>query len=456
MFLPINGRIAIIDNEIKEVEPLFKVFSKNRIPYVFIKGDEQEYLPDESDETNDIRIIFLDLNLLGNRTPTDKEVKSTLYSVLKRVISKNNFPYSIILWSKQEQQYKKLVEELFNDTLSDRKPISIEEFIKSDFFNLDEEVLETDKDIIEEVKKILLLHQAYSTLIYWENKVHKSADITLQNIFSSYDDLTWVDKTNFVVSKLGEGYLGNKNYSKSNYIEKTKGSLQAFNNVFSDTLEYNIYNCPNLYDQPVLEYDEAMFNKSELLATINSKLLYSKSDTHIDYTGTVSEDENPKSDKIFETILNNTFDRYSVQNEIKEIKEALTDREKQVSALASKKRKEIRKNWQKIYVVLTPLCDKVQNKNVNSRVVKGFIMNAEYVKYIDKRSEALFISPPFFDEDLKLIRVLVFNFRYFFTFQDPSLVKDINPLFRLRFSMVAELQSKLSRHINRQGILFVE
>ena len=86
MFLPINGRVAIIDNEIGEVEPLFKIFSKNRIPYTFVKGDDMDYLPEENDESNDIRLVFLDLNLLGNRTPEPKEVKSSLYPILKRVI----------------------------------------------------------------------------------------------------------------------------------------------------------------------------------------------------------------------------------------------------------------------------------------------------------------------------------------------------------------------------------
>lgn len=439
MFLPINGRIAIIDNEISEAEPLLKVFSKNRIPYIFIKGDDMEYLPDETDETNDIRMIFLDLNLLSNRTPTEKEVKGNLYSVLKRVISKRNFPYSIILWSKQETEYAKVVEELFNEPLSDRKPISIEKFIKSDFFSLESSKLESNKNIITEINRILLSHQAYSTLIYWENKVHKSADNVLQNIFSSYDDSVWVDKTNFIITKLGIGYLGFKNYSSVSYSEKIKGALQAFNNVFNDVLEYNIYNS-TINNQPLLNFDISKFNSNDLLDTINSKLLYSNSDIHIDYTGTISQDENPLSDKIFESILNITFDRFSVEND----------------KAASKKRKEIRSNWQKIYLVVTPLCDRVQNKNSNIRVVKGFIINKDYVKHMDNKSEAIFISPPFYDEDLKISRVVVLNFRNFFTFNDASKVKKIKPLFRFRSQIVAEIQSKLSRHINRQGILFVE
>src|SRR5690606_4735744 len=103
---------------------------------------------------------------------------------------------------------------------------------------LDGEAKESpNKDIIKELKRILLSHQSYSTLIYWENKVHKSADIVLQEIFKSFEISDWNNNSNFIISKLGENYLGRSNYKNSSYVEQTKGSLQAFNNIFIDALE---------------------------------------------------------------------------------------------------------------------------------------------------------------------------------------------------------------------------
>lgn len=462
MFLPINGRVAIIDNEIGEVEPLFKIFSKNRIPYTFVKGDDMDYLPEEDDESNDIRLVFLDLNLLGNRTPEPKDVKSSLYPILKRVISKNNFPYSIILWSKQEHQYTEALKELFEESLSDRKPITIESFIKSDFFDLDGNIIEdSGKNIIEEIKQILLKHQAYSTLVYWENKVHKSADNVLQTIFNAYNDKLWVDKTNFIISKLGEAYLGFKNYKTSSYIEKTKGSLQAFNNIFYDSLESDINLISHIEEQEILKFDESLLEKEKLLDTINFKLLASTTEVDLDYTGTVSEDINQNSDKIFEAILNESFDRFSVISEITnfDILNSKTQNS-ELNKVSSAKRKEIRSEWKKIYLVVTPLCDKVQDKHRKIRVVKGFIINKEYKKYIDNISEAIYISPSFYCEKTKKSKIVVLNFRYFFTYStDKKLLeslKYINPIFRLRSSVISEVQSKLARHISRQGILYTE
>lgn len=463
MYLPINGRIAIIDNEIAEVMPLLKTFSKNRIPYLYIDGSNAEWLPaEDSQQENDIRLLFLDLNLTGDRTPTTKEVESMMYSLLKRVISPNNFPYSIILWSKQENEYAKVVKDLFDGALKDRKPISIKSFIKSNFFNLDgsEKAVPTN-DLLIEIKNLIKQNQAYSTLIYWENKVHKSADSVLHDVFTAYNDKTWTDTTNFVISKLGQAYLGYKKFNSSSYVDQTKGSLHAFNNIFNDTLEYAINSCTNLEEQEKLVFDETSFTPAVLLDTINDRLLLSKSNLdldNIDYTGTVSEDKNPKSNTVFEGIFNESFDRFSVVNEIPNYKNLdLSNASAAVNKLASAKRKEIRKSWQKIYAVLTPLCDKVQGKQRNIRVVKGFIINKEYKHYIDDKSEAIYISPSFYDSQVESSRIIVLNFRYFFTFNgNVTKLKNIESIFRLRQTVVSEIQSKLSRHVSRQGILYIE
>lgn len=466
MFLPINGRVAIIDNNIDEAKPLFQIFRKNRIPYIFFDASESEFLPDESDETNDIRLLFVDLNLIDKSTRNEKQVKSELYGIIKRIISPNNFPYSIIVWSTQENTYLKVLEDLFQKEFSDRKPIEIVPFNKSDYIDATGEniiVKDGDEKLIANIKDIIKKNQAYSTLVYWENKVHKSADYTLQSIFSNYSDEEWHNKTNFIIDKLSQAYLGFKNHKQSNYIQRTKGALQAFNNIFYDTLESQINILSNIHDQDLLKYDESTINKSTIIDLLNYKLIASETEMEeIDYTGMVIEDSNSKSDPIFNNILNESVDRFEFKNEIDNFQ--VLD-EKQQNKEIDKKYKSMRslnrESWKKVYVVVTPLCDKVQNKYVKIRVVKGIIIESKFKKYLDKKTEALYISPSFnFDDTSDKSYNLIINYRYFFTYpNDKKLVnsiKQIKPIFRLRSSIIAEIQSKLARHINRQGILYVE
>ena len=124
--IPLNGRIAIVDDVIEQALPLMRVLSKNNIPYVFYQGNNVDFLPEESE--NDIRILFLDLNLLGGRDANPKEIRSVLFNTIKKIISPNNYPYVLILWSRQENEYKEMLEELFNNELKQCAPITIGEF----------------------------------------------------------------------------------------------------------------------------------------------------------------------------------------------------------------------------------------------------------------------------------------------------------------------------------------
>lgn len=371
MYLPINGRVAIIDNEITEVKPLFQIFSKFRIPYTFFDASDSESLPETTDETNDIRLLFLDLNLVDKSSQSEKNVKSSLIAVLNRIVSKNNFPYLIILWSTQENSYFPVVQKIFEEELHDRKPIAIESFIKSEYIPSNGEIISGDTKLIDKVVEIFNKHQAFSTLVYWENKVHKSADMVLQNIFSAYHEDSWANKANFIIEKLSQGYLGLKNYNESGYIDRTKGSLQAFNNIFYDTLETQVNILSNIKEQDLLEFDETLLSKDIILDTLNFKLMASDTELRLDYTGIIGEDTNPRSDSIFKSILTEVLDRSSIENDIT----GFDSLNKSTRNKETKKiRDNIRTNWKKIYLVVTPLCDTVQNKHKNIRTVKGFII----------------------------------------------------------------------------------
>lgn len=242
MNIPLNGRIAIVDDSIEQVQPLFKVLSKNQIPYVFYKGNDISYLPEENSRYNDIRLLFLDINLIDDTaTPNTKNVKAVLYSVLKRVISPNNFPYVIIFWSRHQQELSEIVTDLFDNSLSDRKPIAFNFFVKSDFFpSFGTEENVQDVNLLEEIKKIITSNFSYSYLVDWENKIHKSAEKTLEDVFSSYHNFSnWSSNADSIVSKLGISYLG-KSYESEEPKTRIKGSFKALNVVFTDTLEKEI------------------------------------------------------------------------------------------------------------------------------------------------------------------------------------------------------------------------
>lgn len=452
MSLPLNGRIAIIDNELEQAIPLMKVFAKNQLPYVFYKGDDIDFLPDENSRFNDIRLLFLDINLLNSKTASDKEVKASLYSVIRRVISENNFPYSLIYWSRQEKEYAGVVEELFDNELKDRKPINLIPFVKSDFFpNFSDEEADINIDLIKEIEKVINNQHSYSYLLEWENMVHVAADKTLQEVFSSYHQFEdWPNNANYILEKLGNAYLG-KHYNDSPTADKIKASFISFNSVFKDTLEHNVYNT-QLSNPQDLVYDSKKVKSK--VHSINEKLNISKDVKNVSESGNVIVFE--EADDFFGKLLNRLISIFQLKNYLrfknKEIEEI--ELKKLTSKEHKKIKEEIKKDWIKLAVVVTPVCDFVQKENkIYDRIVKGLLIPSEYKNFIDEKSEAVYVLPITLNYKDKEY-ILILDFRYFST-TDLSLEK-ATPIFRLRQELLAEIQSKLARHINRQGILFLD
>jgi hypothetical protein len=454
MNLPLNGRIAIVDDQPSQIEPLMKVLSKRQLPFTYFSGD-YNFLPVVGENKNDIRVLFLDINLIDNTERPNKELKSKLIPVLSSIISEENYPYVIIYWSRHERHKSLVEEEIFGDELKNRKPIAYLSAMKSDFFNLDgnptDEFDEKIDTLFENVNSLIGNHPAYSYLLNWENQVHLAADNTLQEIFSSYHFFKdWTNNANYLLEKLGNAYLG-KHFSDNSPEDKIRASFISFNSVFKDTLESQIYNTqiPNPKD---LKYDIAQIDSK--VSAINEKLNLSKDIVDICQSGNVIVFE--EHDDLFGKLLNRLISLFQLKNLLK-IKDKEIE-EVELKKLADKEHKRIKKEiknaWFKLAIVVTPICDFVQKDNkIYDRIVKGVMIPAQYKEYVEDKSEAVYIIPISIkhkDNDY----IIILDYRYFVTLDLKS--ERVSGLFRVRQELLSEIQSKLARHINRQGILFLD
>jgi hypothetical protein len=107
-------------------------------------------------------------------------------------------------------------------------------------------------------------------------------------------------------------------------------------------------------------------------------------------------------------------------------------------------------------VNVDPLCDYAQKKVKFSRTITGVMLSEVAREFIDNRSEANFISPVFEYESRNYFFVL--NYKYLNTLSSNPRCETISQqtIFKLRQQVLVEVQSKLARHVNRQGILFLE
>ena len=431
--IPLNGRIAIVDDKIDQASPLMRVFAKNNIPYVYYEGTNPDYFPEKPE--NDIRILFLDLNLLDGRDNQPKEIRSTLFAAISHIISPNNYPYLLILWSRQEKEYRGLLEDLFKNDLKECSPIAILDWIKSDFFpnfSDEEENKEDEYKILDELKKVLVSLPAYSYLMQWENCVHNSADKTIQNIFHDFHSKdNWDNNANCVLDMFAKSYLG-KHYNDASIENRAKASLLFLNDVYCDTLESNVTACDFLEEND-LPYSASREHKDEMAAKINGYLLLSNLFDSSCQPGCVLPiDLKEENTKYFHELFHDCFITGSLSNKD-----------------AKRLKKEIYKSLLPLEVVVTPDCDYAQMKAKYFRLVQGVIIKADFKVYVNSQSDAFYVSPIFEYKGQK--RVLVLNYRYLVTYVEGHQYP--NPLFRIRESILAEIRSKLARHISRQGIM---
>lgn len=448
--IPINGRIAIVDDKIDQALPLMQVLSKNNIPYTFYDGSDSESFPETPE--NDIRILFLDLNLLGGKLQKEKEVKSSLINTLSHLLSPDNYPYVVILWSRQENEYKKVVEEIFNNELKNRAPIAIESYIKSDFFpNFAEEIDDTkDKCILfEKLKSILMMHPAYCHLMQWENIVHTSSDDLLKHLFPNVEPKRWEVTTNTIIESLGQAYLGQHFYDAS-AEEKTKASLLTLNMVLVDSIDKKSTNCSFCTKQ---ELDNEKIDKQTIetsIAELNYKLNFFEGPNNICEPGVVFQYNSPKVN-YFEHLLHKIISLFSIRSKIlcetPDILETLL--KKETDKKMKQIKQDIQQTWIKIGVVVTPSCDFAQKKKIYDRIVQGVMIESRFEGYINQ-GDAFYTSPVFRYKDNNYIIVLNFNY---FTTSELNNDQSCTMLYKIRRTMLSEIQSKLARHINRQGVM---
>lgn len=455
--LPINGRIAIVDDQLSQAAPLIKTLSKNRLPHTYFSG-EVEFLPDTNDNDNDIRILFLDINLIDNSEHENKVLKSRLIPVINRIISLNNYPYIIVYWSRHEHHKNLIEDDIFKNELKDKRPIGYLASNKSDFFDLQgnhtENFEENLKTLFEEINKLFENFYSYRILLNWENIVHKAADSTLQQIFTDFHhNDTWNDNSNCIISKLSNAYLGNY-YKQSTPREKLTASITSFNSVFKDTLDSLTYNEKSIEEKELL-YNDQIISIKDIVFQINEKLNLAKEITDINTPGNIIfyDEDTP-----FRELLNKILSLFKLKNSIltkqPDIEESVL--KKQSSKEFDKVKDEIKKSWKKIGVIVTPICDYAQkNNHIYNRIVKGLLIEKKFKDFVDNNSEAIFIFPFSIKLD-SLEYLIVLDFRYFTTVDISSQIEKSQIKYRVRQELLSEIQSKLSRHINRQGILFLD
>lgn len=453
MLLPNNGRIAIIDDQFQEVQPLFNILSKQRIPYNYYSGLKVSDLPDNPD-VNPISVLFLDLNIVEAQH-NSKAVISTLHPILKAVCPSKSKPYFLVVWSKKINEYSADLVTHFNNNrdLKAKKPVKFIYLNKADYFDYNDGAYTFNEDnfpdlvtkITDEFNDLSLLRN----LISWENIVHAKACETVGEFSSLFPiNADWDKNSKAVIYHLAKSIIGPDDIDKktkqtvegievdlpkySDEQKMAKGFTQI-NSFLAEKIENEVEESKlgevkDIFDDTVSTRNRTGRLSSEVRAKINSKLhLFGKANTvNVLEQGNVYIYRYRKDDAA--RILSK--EKYGINGNKKQ-------------AIIDSKPKPIKLD-------LTPVCDYAQKKGY-VRLLHGLIIDQIFYSEITA-SEQYYYKTPVFEWNDKIVFML-FDFRFVHTLSENEIEKSSAYLkFKLRREICTDIQSQLANQVNRPGI----
>lgn len=473
MLFPRCGKVLVIDDQIGEAMPLLNLLGKKGVPAMYYSGSLSE-LPESP--FNEIRLVFCDLKF--NVAHEAKSVASNVFSILKSLISEENGPYILLVWSAHGADYLNELQKTLETTKI--KPEFILQLDKGEFFvlkdndsyfdemidsvsalNLDPtdeeqvkklirekthslrgskreplpEALENmEQKLAEELKKANLFH----LFVLWENTIAMSAIETVNSIYEAIPDkIPAKHKLRAMLFYLAY-YRLEKQLEDADEDVKFQAAMDALNELFSyfysekvHTLSIDQIELDKIQSlQEIRDLSDAKFNQWKMLGSGNRG----------HHPGNIYRDTN-KCFQFHGLVAADAFKKETAEKYHAIVKEL-----------------EDNTNIEYILVDLSSECDIAQKKIFVSRVVPGIMIPTEDMdRYLtDKKirpqsgePDYIFsLSPVEFDNKSWYI---AFNVNQMFALQMDKLV-DENLMCSLTGSYITSLKQKSASCVSKQGI----
>lgn len=472
MVYPKCGKVLVIDDQITEARPLINLLSSKGVPTIYYSGKTEEFPEKPFD---DVRLVFCDLRLT---TALDvKSVVSNIVGILRAVVSSENGPYILLVWSTCEDDYLAALNEALVE--EKKRPVFVLPLSKADYFysqntiadvveNVQEQIDELGLDIEDEAKVKSIVNDGFLPLssleqkpkedaleqmetrlaeemkkanlmhlfVLWENTIGDAASNTINNIHKVIpESIQPEQRLRAMLYYLAKTRL-EAQMDAAVPEERFRAALSSLNEMFShfctdaiQRLPYADFSDLKIDHIPeVGEMQPAKFNRW-IMTTMPSKMVR---------VGNVYEDPS----KIFK------FHGM--------IKGKHTDPESKYAEIE----RELQSDDQFKYILLdiSSECDIAQDKHFLTRVVPGVMIPADtYKKHcVDKKllepkdkKDYIFILNPV--EILESEWCVMFNLNQLGSVAHETLNDDAL-LFALTNHYVASLKQDAARCIARQGI----
>ncbi len=435
-----GARVLLLDDEPKEALPVITAFSKIGVPIAYFDGTE---LPKERYKLRGVRLAILDMDLGVGGSPENKA--STVVNMLSGILSSDNGPYGLLFWTKHSE-LRDIVTQFIYARSHLPKPVFVIMLQKAHFNRRSRTGQPTDQfstvRLSRELLRALTENSPLECMQVWEGSCFEAATKVTNGIGElttsaamQLDDWRrdWREETLKLLFTISRA-KAEKHHSVENCIPSM---FLALNPLHTDRMDLLVEGV----SAPLAKYATQIMSAqggsaTERKAKVNS-MLHLGSD-HLDRFEPGNFYVMPKHGKPtfipgLQDLLRDTIHPDTPENRGPIVRDA------------------------RIFAVeVTPVCDYAQDKMGFSRLCVGFLLPLAHEKKI-KNAQFLKRLGPFHLSSRMLSPSaynIYFNSRYVASAK-PSDVKKLKPVVRVRFQLLADVQSWLAYQSSRQGVMLL-
>lgn len=429
-----GARVIVVDDDESDALPILKAFAKEGIPCAFFNGKLEE-LPEDNRRFSGVRLAILDMDLVGGGV-SDKSKVSALVSRMEKLLSPENGPYAVLVWTGHPELVDMFQDYIFSET-SIPKPIVVVMLTKD---RCKDKSGEFDTRIVsEKLGEALSQFSPLEFLQAWEEKSFKAAT-EVTNILSSFvpkenEPEKWRSIWKSQLLNLMHAMAKEATGEHPERDSVLSGLYNSLNPLHSDRMESYIGELSRSLSgssDEILKHSEDC--GIEQKAKINTMLHLAFEDSGRYSAGNIYKFESkkepgwvPSCDQLLENLLHNPESR----NELSEV-------------------------CCPVVIEVNAICDHAQKNIRIARFIGGLLVPASDVGKIKSKGEFIWKFGPVLLEapDLSGQYYFFFSARHLVTLSLEEAIK-MQAFARLRIQALTALQAWFAQHAARPGLILL-
>jgi hypothetical protein len=441
-----GGRVVLVDDDASEAMPIIKALSQANVPVTYFDGTQAE-LPRATRRLRGVRLAILDMDLGVGGSPENKA--STLVGALGQIVSPDNGPYGILIWTKHPE-LRDLVTRYIYERSDVPNPVFVVMLHKSSFSRVSKagsparfSIRKLSRELVRELAE----NSPLECLQVWEGICFQAATNVTNELAEFADAVApdlkewkkaWQDEALRLLLTIGKA-SAEKNLSAENCLLSIYLALNPLQSDRMDLLAGEMKDDLSTHVTRIMASTGG--SKTERKAKVNSML----------HLGSHQLDEfSPGNTYVFGTTNRPAY--------LPTLDDILVGAVEGDGPKGAANLNVLRTNAKLCAVEITPLCDHAQGKMGLSKIITGFVLPCDFEKSAKRQASYLKRVGPMFLPKTRVIpsgAYSMFLDARFVVATKPSHVRALKAIVRVRPQLLADVQSWAAYQAARQGVMLL-